>query len=170
MRSRTLSAAIAHGLYTTAVCALAVICTYGFFYDLPRIKNRDDLIAAGVELFFVLMLWCVVFFEARSIGSRLFIDDDGIGIKRRHSIKVYLKWSEICETGAGYIPTPLGDKKRLFLSAKHLTEEQKRDLLTLKYETVHFSYLPKGWAEIIYKKCERLNTRDYEEMKKWERI
>lgn len=170
MRSRTLLAEITHGLYTTVVCAFAVICTYGFLYDLSRLKIKDDVIVTGIELFFVLMLWCVVFFEVRSFGSRLFIDDDGIGVKRYKSIKVYLKWSEICETGVGYIPTPFGNKKRIFLSAKHLTDEQKRDLLTLKYETVHFSYIPKGWTEIIFKNCITLKGQNYEEMKKWEGI
>lgn len=169
MNSRTRLSTISHTIYTVVICILAFLCTFGLFYDLSHIHVWEDYVGTVVEFLFALLLWCIVFFEIRSFGSKLFIDDNGISIKRFHKTKVNLQWHDICETGIGFIPTPIGSKKRLYLATKHLSDNQKQDLLTLKYETVHFSYLPKGWTKIICEKCNNFDSQDYELLIKWEK-
>lgn len=52
-----------------------------------------------------------------------------------------------CHIHTGNIPTPFGSKERVYFCDREPDENEKSDLIILKYHTVHFSYIPKEWCE-----------------------
>ena len=69
------------------------------------------------------------------------------GQKKRCRKEVFLKWNEIKEIGEGSIPTPFGSKDRIYFCNRKLEEDEKTDLVVLKYHTVHFPYIPREWYQ-----------------------
>ena len=106
-------------------------------------------IALCFTIFFALLILAVDFFECRAMGAQLYMNEEGIGVRRFGKTKVFIKWNEIKEVGTGNIPTPFGSKERVYFCDRELDEKGKSDLIILKYHTVHFSYIPKEWCEKI---------------------
>lgn len=50
-------------------------------------------------------------------------------------------------------PTPFGSKERAYFCDRALDEKERKDLVMLKYHTVHFSHIPKEWYQEM---CGRL--------------
>lgn len=94
---------------------------------------------------FALLLLSVDFFECRAMGAKLYMNEDGLGVRRFGKTKVFIRWDDIREIGTGSIPTPFGSKERVYFCDSILGEGQRSDLITLKYHTVHFSYIPQDW-------------------------
>lgn len=126
-----------------SVCGL--LAAYSALYALRHISCREDTIALGFTAFFAVLILGVDFFECRAMGARLYMDADGIGVRRFGRRKVFLRWNEIREIGTGSIPTPFGSKQRVYFCDRPLNGQERSDLITLKYHTVHFSYIPKDW-------------------------
>ena len=145
--------AIFHTVYIVFLSVLAALSAYSAFYALRYITCRDDAIAACFTVFFALLILAVDFFECRAMGARLYMDADGIGVRRFGKVKVFMKWDEIKEIGIGRIPTPFGSKERAYVCDRHLDGDEKSDLIVLKYHTVHFSHIPAAWYPTM---CERL--------------
>ena len=143
----------AHAVHISIMLILAVISTYSFIYDLRYIVAAENVIVEITTAALAVLLYGVLYFEVRSLTAVLYADNDGIGIKRFGKTKVYLKWADMCEIGVGRIPTPYGYAKRIYLSDKKLSNADKNDLITIRFHTVYFSYIPKAFADMIQKKC-----------------
>lgn len=74
-----------------------------------------------------------------------------------------MRWADIREIGTGSIPTPFGQKKRVYFCDRKLSAAERADLITLKYHTVHFARIPKDWYPEI---CARLPIPMPEEVEK----
>lgn len=146
----------AHLVHISIMLTLAVVSTYSFIYDFKYIVAAENVIVEITTAVLAMLLYGVLYFEVRSLTAVLYADDDGIGIKRFGKTKVYLKWKNICEIGVCRIPTPYGYAKRIYLSDKKLSNADKNDLITIRFHTVYFSYIPKIFADMIQKKCNLL--------------
>lgn len=153
MRTHSVKATAIHGIYMAALLVLAAVSTYSFLYCLRYIEGAENIIIEAITGALAVLLWGVIYFEVRALTAVLYTDDDGIGIKRFGKTKVYLKWDDICEIGVGKIPAPYGHAERVYLSDKKLSDEDKRDLVTIRFHTVYFSYIPKAFADMIEKRC-----------------
>lgn len=142
-----------HIVHMAVLLVFAAMSTHSFFYNLKYIASSENIIVESVTAMLAVLLWGVLYFEVRALTAVLYADSDGIGIRRFGKTKVYLKWSDICEIGVGKIPTPYGYAKRIYLSDKKLTDEEKRDLITIRFHTVYFSHIPSSFADMIQKKC-----------------
>ena len=107
------------------------------------------------RLVFALLILSVDFFECRAMGAQLYMNEDGLGARRFGKPKVFIKWNEIREVGTGSIPTPFGRESRIYFCDRVLDQAERDDLITLKYHTVHFSYIRKSWYPEM---CKRLPT------------
>lgn len=134
-----------HAIYIAFLTILGVMAVYSAIFGAIHIGCKEDKIALCFTIFFALLILAVDFFECRTMGARIYMDEEGIGVRRFGKTKVFLKWSEIKEIGVGNIPTPFGRKERLYFCNRELDEKEKSDLITLKYHTVYFSYIPKEW-------------------------
>lgn len=148
-RTYTKKATVLHIAYIILLSAAGAACAYSAIYMLCHIYCKEDIIAASFTMICAAMMIAVDFFECRAMGAKLYIDDDGIGVKRFNKTKVYIKWNEIKEIGEGRIPTPFGGKNRVYFCDRKLNEDEKSDLVTLKYHTVHFSYIPEEWLDTM---------------------
>lgn len=151
-----------HAVYIAFLTVSGALAAYSAVFGALHIGCKEDKIALGFTVFFALLIISVDFFECRAMGARIYINTDGIGVRRFGKTKVFIKWSEIKEVGMGSIPTPFGSKRRIYFCDKKLDEKEKSDLVTLKYHTVHFSHIPKECYEKI---SELLPVPMTEEMK-----
>lgn len=161
-RTYTKREAIFHTIYIVFLSVCGVMAAYSAVFGAFNICCADDKIALGFTMFFAALILSVDFFECRAMGARLYMNDEGIGVMRFGKTKVFIKWEDIRDVGTGSIPTPFGSKERIYFCNRKLDEKEKSDLITLKYHTVHFSYLPKEWYGKI---SERLPVTMTEEMK-----
>ena len=152
-RTHTAKSTAIHCIHIFVLLAFAILATHSFFYVLQYTKNTETLITEINTAVLVILFWGVLYFEVRALTAVLYTDDNGIGIRRFGKTKVYLKWTDICEIGIGKIPTPYGSAERIYLSDKKLSAEERNDLITIRFHTVYFSYLPKAFAELIQEKC-----------------
>lgn len=129
-----------------------VIALTSFIYALNKINVFEDIVSEIINFLFALLILFVLYFEIRSLCAYIYLDEEGIKVKRFNRTKVYLKWNEIQDIGICNIPTPFGYTKRVYLSNNILTEDDKIDMVTIKYNTVHFSYMPKEVYDFISKK------------------
>lgn len=144
-RTYTKGQTVFHAAYMTLLTVGGLMAAYSTFYILHNASCTEDRIAAGFAGFFSLLLLSVDFFECRAMGARLYMDGDGLGFRRFGRTRVFIKWSEIRQIGTGSIPTPFGSRKRIYFCDRALDEGEAADLITLKYHTVHFTYIPKAW-------------------------
>ena len=149
----TKKAMVLHAVYIVFLSAFSAMVTYSAVFGVIHANCTDDRIALCFTIFLALLALSVDFFECRAMGARLFMNDDGIGVRRFGRVKAFVRWDEIREIGIGHIPTPFGSKERAYFCDRQLSENEKTDLVTLKYHTVHFSYIPKEWYAGI---CARL--------------
>ena len=161
-RTYTKRETVFHAAYIALLSVCGFLAAYSAVFGISHIGCTEDKIAAGFTLFFALLILTVDFFECRAMGARLYMNDDGIGIKRFGKTKVFMRWDSVKEIGTGNIPTPFGSKERVYFCDRCLSEAEKSDLIILKYHTVHFSYIPKEWYE---KMCERLPVLPTDEVK-----
>lgn len=154
---------ILHAAYIALLTVSGVMAAVSAVYAILHICCRDDLIALGFTLFFALVILAVDFFECRAMEAQRYMDGEGIGVRRFGKTKVFLKWNEIREIGAGSIPTPFGSKDRIYFCNRKLDEEEKTDLVVLKYHTVHFSYIPKEWYQEMKRHLPVAMPKDLEE-------
>lgn len=152
-RTHSAKATVLHAIYMVVLLAFAIVSTHSFVYDLRYIQETENIIIEIITGALAVLLWGVLYFEVRALTAVLYTDDNGIGIKRFGKTKVYLKWDDICEIGVGKIPAPYGHAERVYLSDKKLSEKDKSDLITIRFHTVYFSYVPKSFADIVQKKC-----------------
>ena len=152
-RTYTKTQTLLHAAYIVFLSVSGLLASYSAAFALCHISCPEDKIAAGFTIFFAALLLSVDFFECRAMGARLYMNDEGLGVRRFGKTKVFLRWNEIKEIGIGNIPTPFGSKERAYFCDRTLDENEKTDLVTLKYHTVHFSYIPKEWYEEM---CRRL--------------
>lgn len=138
-------ARVFHIIYIVFLTVFCAMVTYSAVFGAIHISCTDDIIALFFTVFLALLVLAVDFFEFRTMGARLYMNDVGIGVSRFGKTKVFIKWTDIKEVGTGSIPTPFGNKKRAYFCDRKLSEKEKSDLVTLKYHTVHFSYIPKEW-------------------------
>lgn len=141
----TKKAQVFHALYIVLLSAAGVLAAYSAVYTFSHISCREDVIAGGFTVFFALLLLSVDFFECRAMSAKLYVNEDGMGVRRFGKTKVFIRWDDIREIGTGSIPTPFGSKERVYFCDRMLEEGQRSDLITLKYHTVHFSYIPRDW-------------------------
>lgn len=140
-----------HSLYIAFLSFFVVITIISAIYGFINMTNYYDAMAACFVLLLSILIFLVDFFECRSLSARIYVNDLGIGIKHFLKIKVFIKWDEIKEIGIGKITTPFGFKSRIYFSSKVLSDEEKSDLVTMKYHTVHLSYIKDELLDIIYK-------------------
>lgn len=144
-RTHTKKAAVFHTAYIVFLSVCGLLSAYSAAYALHYISCTEDVIAVCFTIFFALVILAVDFFECRALGVRLYMTEDGIGIRRFGKSKVFIRWDSIREIGTGHIPTPFGSKERVYFCGRKLTERERSDLITMKHSTVHFSYIPKNW-------------------------
>lgn len=161
-RTYTKRETVFHTLYIVFLSLCGAFAAYSSVFGFLHICCNDDKIALIFTVFFTLLILCVDFFECRAMGARLYMNEDGIGVKRFGKTKVFIKWSEIKEIGEGSIPTPFGKKERAYFCDRYLSEDEKSDLITLKFHTVHFSHIPEEWYKFM---CERLPVTPSDEVK-----
>lgn len=152
-RPHTIPETISHVGYIIFLTAFGALAAYSSVYALPDINCFEDVISEAITVLLTVMVLSVDYFECRAMGARLYMDDEGIGVKRFGKMKVFKKWSEIQEVGTGKVQTVFGMRERVYFCDKVLKEEEKEDLVTLKRQTVLFSYIPKKWYAAM---CERL--------------
>lgn len=152
-RTHTAKSMAAHIVHMIVLLIFAAISTYSFLYDLKYINGSEIIIIESITAVLAVLFWGVLYFEVRALTAVLYADDNGIGIKRFGKTKIYLKWADICEIGVGRIPTPYGYAERIYLSDKKLSDEDRRDLITIRFHTVYFSYIPRAFADMIQEKC-----------------
>lgn len=152
-RTYTKKETVFHAVYIVFLSVCGVMAAYSAVFALFNISCLEDKISVGFTIFFSMLILSVDFFECRAMGARLYMNEEGIGVRRFGKTKVFIKWNEIRDIGTGNIPTPLGSKKRVCFCDRKLSEKEKSDLIILKHHTVHFSYIPKSWYQ---KMCERL--------------
>lgn len=143
----TKKAMVLHMIYIVCLSVLSAMVAYSVVFGAINISTTDDIIALFFTVFFALLVIAVDFFECRTMGARLYMDDEGIGVKRFGKTKVFIKWGEIREIDTGIIPTPYGSRERAYFCTRQLSDEEKCDLITMKNYTVHFSYIPRAWYE-----------------------
>lgn len=153
IRTHSAKSTAVHSLHMAFLLIFAAVSTYSFIYGLNYIQAAENVIIEFITGAFAILLWGVLYFEVRALTAVLYTDDNGIGVKRFGKTKVYLKWDDICEIGVGKIPAPYGHAERVYLSDKKLSDEDKKDLITIRFHTVYFSYIPKEFADMIQKKC-----------------
>lgn len=141
--------AVFHTAYIAVLSVAGILAAYSTVFSFVNASCSEDFIAAGFTAFFSLLLLSVDFFECRAMGARLYMNGDGIGVSRFGKTKVFIKWNDIREVGTGSIPTPFGSKERIYFCDRHLSEEEKNDLIILKHHTVHFSHIPQEWYQKI---------------------
>ena len=141
----TKRAMVLHAIYIVFLSVFSAMVTYSAVFGVIHANCTDDIIALCFTIFLALLALSVDFFECRAMGARLFMNEDGVGVRRFGKVKVFIRWDEIKEVGIGNIPTPFGSKERAYFCDRKLDEKEKTDLVTLKYHTVHFSYIPKKW-------------------------
>lgn len=139
-------------MYIVFLTACGMLATYSAVVAICHIGCTEDQIAAGFTTFFAVLVLSVDFFECRAMGARLYMNDDGVGVKRFGKTKVFLRWEEIREIGTGSIQTPFGSKRRIYFCNRELDEKEKSDLITLKFCTVYFSHIPKKWYREMSKR------------------
>ena len=152
-RTYTKKETVFHAAYIVFLSVSGVMASYSAVFALFNISCLEDKISVGFTIFFSLLILSVDFFECRAMGARLYMNEDGIGVRRFGKMKVFITWNEIREIGTGRIPTPFGSKERVYFCDRKLDEKEKTDLIILKYHTVHFSYIPESWYQ---KMSERL--------------
>lgn len=134
-----------HMAYIAFLTVRGVTGAYSAVFGLSHITCREDAILAGFTVFFALLVLSVDFFECRAMGARLYMNEEGLGIRRFGRTKVFIPWENIRDIGTGSIPTPFGCKKRVYFCDRKLSEQEKNDLITMKYHTVHFAHIPGEW-------------------------
>lgn len=144
-----------HAVCIALLSVSGLMTAYSAVYTACRMHCREDGIVAGFTIFFALLILSVDFFECRAMGAQLYMNEDGLGARRFGKPKFFIKWNEIREVGTGSIPTPFGRKSRIYFCDRVLDQAERDDLITLKYHTVHFSYIPKSWYPEM---CKRLPT------------
>ena len=148
-RTYTKKETVFHAAYIVFLSVSGVMASYSAVFALFNISCLEDKISVGFTIFFSLLILAVDFFECRAMGAQLYMNEEEIGVRRFGKTKVFIKWNEIKEVGTGNIPTPFGSKERVYFCGRELDENEKSDLIILKYHTVHFSYIPKEWCEKI---------------------
>ena len=148
-RTYTKKETVFHMFYIAFLSICGVLSAYSAVFGVLHICCTEDKIALCFTIFFALLILAVDFFECRAMGAQLYMNEEGIGVRRFGKTKVFIKWNEIKEVGTGNIPTPFGSKERVYFCDRELDENEKSDLIMLKYHTVHFSYIPKEWCEKI---------------------
>lgn len=154
---------VLHAIYVVFLTAFGMMASYSVVYALFHITCLEDKITLGFTICFALLILSVDFFECRAMGAQLYMNEDGIGVKRFGKTKVFMNWNEIREIGTGRIPTPFGSKERAYFSSRKLDEKEKSDLIILKYHTVHFSYIPEKWYHEMSERLPVPMTREIKE-------
>lgn len=149
----TKRAKVLHMIYIVFLSVFSAMVTYSAVFGVLHMSCAEDRIALCFTVFLALLALSVDFFECRAMAARLFMNDDGIGVRRFGKVKVFIRWDEVKEIGIGRIPTPFGSKERAYFCGRELDEKERKDLVTLKYYTVHFSHIPKEWYQEM---CSRL--------------
>lgn len=162
-RTYTKKETVFHAAYIAFLSVSGAMAVFSAVFGILNIGCAEDKIAVGFTIFFAALILSVDYFECRAMGARLYMDENGIGVKRFGKTKAFVKWNDIKEIGTGSIPTPFGSKKRIYFCDRKLDEKERTDIVILKYHTVHFSYIPKEWYE---KMSELLPVAMAEEMKK----
>ena len=126
----TKKALVFHALYIVLLSAAGVLAAYSAVYTFSHISCREDVIAGGFTVFFALLLLSVDFFECRAMSAKLYVNEDGLGVRRFGKTKVFIRWDDIREIGTGSIPTPFGSKERVYFCDRMLEEGQRSDLIT----------------------------------------
>lgn len=152
-RTHTVKETVLHMAYIVFLSVFGVLAAYSAVFAFFNISCRDDALTACMTGGYALLILAVDYFECRAMGAWLYMDDDGLGIKRFGKTKVYLRWDEIQDIGTGKLLTVFGNKDRIYFCNRKLNEEERSDLVVLKSQTVLFSYIPKTWYD---KMCERL--------------
>lgn len=152
-RPHTIPETISHVGYILFLSVFGVMAAYSSLFALPYINCFEDVVSTIVNILLTGMVLSVDYFECRAMGARLYMDNEGIGVKRFGKTKVFKKWGDIKEVGTGKVQTVFGMRERVYFCDRVLTEEEKADLVTLKRHTVLFSYIPQKWYAAM---CERL--------------
>lgn len=152
-RTHTIKEMSFHVGYIVFLSVFGVMCAYSTLFAIPNINCAEDVISVAITALLTLLVLSVDYFECRALGARLYMDEEGIGVKRFGKTKIFKKWGDIQEVGTGKVQTVFGMKERVYFCDRKLTAEEKIDLVVLKKHTVLFSYIPKSWYAVM---CERL--------------
>lgn len=161
-RTYTKKETVMHAVYIAFLTLIGATAVYSSVFALSGIACREDAISAGITVFCALLVIGVDFFECRAMGARLYMNEEGIGVRRFGKTKVFLRWGDIKAVTVGRIPAPFGSKERICFCDRELSEKEKTDMVTLKYHTVHFSRIPGEWADEIRRHLPLLVTQEME--------
>lgn len=144
---------ISHLGYIAFLSFFGIFAALSTVFAFSNLSCPEDAISAVVTLVLSVMILAVDFFECKALGVRMYMDEKGIGIRSFGKTKNSLSWNDIREVGMGKMQTVFGSKSCVYFCDRKLEEKEKSDLVTLQYETVSFSHIPKNWYSSI---CEKL--------------
>ena len=94
-RTYTKKETVFHMFYIAFLSICGVLSAYSAVFGVLHICCTEDKIALCFTIFFALLILAVDFFECRAMGAQLYMNEEGIGVRRFGKTKVFIKWNEI---------------------------------------------------------------------------
>lgn len=138
-------------LHSICMFLLSLFFLWSFIVNLTNSHNLMDYLLTLMVLCFSLSVWASFYISIRSLQTVLFVNEDGMGVKRFNKTVLFIKYKDIREVGIGKAITPRGEKKKLYFAIRSLSQTEKNNLDLLQNEIIYFTYLNEDWKHYIEK-------------------
>lgn len=136
-------------LQSICMFLLSLFFLWSFIVNLINAHNLMEYLLTIMVLCFSLSVWASFYISLRSLQTTIFVNEDGMGIKRFNKTKIYIKYEDIKEIGIGKALTPMGEKQKLYFATRSLSQTEKNNLDLLQNEIIYFTNLEDDWKQYI---------------------
>ena len=136
-------------IHTFFMFFMSLYFLYSFIYNLINAESTMEYLLTFMVLCFAMSIWGSLYISIRSLKTKIFVDENGMGIKRFNRTIVYIRYEDIRETGTGKALGPMGETKKLYFSPVALTEDKEENLDKLQNEIIYFTEIDEEWMRYI---------------------
>ena len=136
-------------LFTVCMFLLSLYFLYSLVFNFVNSHSLMEYLLTLMVFCFSLSIWGSYYITIRSLLTKIFVNEKGIGIKRFGKVKLFIEYKDIKDVGIGRAMTPTKTKEKLYFSSRILNQEEKNDLDLMQNKIIYFTNLDSDWEKYI---------------------
>lgn len=138
-------------IHVICMLLLSLFFLWSLIVNFIGSQNLMEYLLTLMVFCFSLSIWASFYIAVRSLITRIFVDDVGIGIKRFGKVKLFINYKDVKEIGIGKSITPIKTVEKVYFSSRKLTQDEINNLDLVQNEILYFDKLDGYWKEYIEK-------------------
>lgn len=142
-------------IHVICMILLSLFFLWSLVVNFINSQNMMEYLLTLMVFLFSLSIWASLYIAIRSLITRIFVNDEGIGIKRFGRVKLFINYQDIKEIGIGKSMTPIKTVEKVYFSSRKLTQDEINNIDLVQNEVLYFDELDEDWKEYIEKHLNR---------------